>query len=101
MDRDTHLKEISKETLDVFDFVASEASKKLNASPTDSSNSLASVNTMTGGSAVDNVARANKDSRASYQQLTKEPAIARIVVEDDDGNQSCLRIVSNRHVKVL
>ena len=88
MDRDTHLKEISKETLDVFDFVASEASKKLNASPTDSSNSLASVNTMTGGSAVDNVARANKDSRASYQQLTKEPAIARIVVEDDDGNQS-------------
>src|SRR5713101_8118381 len=49
---------------------------------------LAAVNTWTSPEPIQSLGHTNTQNRQSYEHLRKEPAIARIVIADEDGNTS-------------
>lgn len=51
------------------------------------SDALASINTMTSGSAIQRLDQISQANRESYQVLAVEPAIARVVVMDEEGEE--------------
>jgi len=73
------------ETLDQFENVATSAKNELNARSVHGADVLANPNPMTGSAAIQNVNRISLENREEYTRLTKEPAIARVVVLD--GNE--------------
>ncbi|MEW8025274.1 MAG: ATP-binding domain-containing protein [Candidatus Thiodiazotropha sp.] len=81
-----HVKEISTETLDVFENVAARALAKVQSSndvPT--GQSFASMNTATGGiRAVENLDRIHSSTQVGYRELANEPAISRVVALDEN-----------------
>jgi hypothetical protein len=82
-----HIDLLADETLQKFEQVANEASSKLGAASGTTPDSLVNINTLTSGSAVQKLAQISAENRASYEQLAKEPAISRVVVENEDGNR--------------
>lgn len=82
-----HIEQLASETLTQLASIAEAAKGKLNDGRTLGSDSLASINTMTSSSAIqklDQISQANQDS---YQKLAAEPAIARVVVIDEEGEE--------------
>lgn len=82
-----HIDHLAGETLQKFEQVANEARAKLSAASGVTPDSLANINTLTSGGAVQKLAQISEVNRASYEQLTKEPAISRVVVENEYGNR--------------
>ena len=78
---------IAGDTLALFEKVAETARKELHNSTGLSTNSLASVNTMTSALAIQTLRKISQAHIESYQKLVEEPAIARVVVADDTGKQ--------------
>ena len=79
--------EIAEDTLAQFEKVADAAQKALSKAAPHGGETFASVNTMT-SSAVQNLGQISQTNRESYQTLVKEPAIARVVVANEDGQQA-------------
>jgi len=82
-----HIELVAEETLEKFETISNAAENSRREGHTPGAATLASVNTFTFGTALkrlDQVGQANKES---YQVLAREPAIARIVVADEDGDQ--------------
>ena len=79
-----HIKQIAEEVLAKLDSIASAARKKLNDGSATGADAFASINTMTSGSAVDTLNQVSQENQDSYQILAKEPAIARVVVVDEN-----------------
>ena len=79
-----HLEFIADEALEQFSSIATEAAKNLRDGHTPDASSLASVNTFTSGSALKRLDEVGQSNQASYRVLTREPAIARIVVADEE-----------------
>lgn len=82
-----HIELVAEETLEKFETISNAAENSRRENHTPGATTLASVNTFTSGTALkrlDQVGQANKES---YQILAREPAIARIVVADEDGDQ--------------
>lgn len=92
---------LAAETLDTFAQVERDADQKLasigNAS---GAGSLASVNTFTGGQAADNISRIARENRETLLALRKEPAIARLLIEDEDGQQRVVYIARRGSVSL-
>jgi hypothetical protein len=63
------------------------AMSKLHDGRTLGSDALASINTMTSSSAIQRLDQISQANRESYQVLVAEPAIARVVVVDEDGEE--------------
>lgn len=82
-----HIDQLADETLKQFERVASAARAKLGEASGATIESLANINTMTSGGTINRLAQIADANRESYQQLVKEPAIARVVVEDEDGKR--------------
>lgn len=82
-----HIDQLADETLQKFEQVANEARAKLDDTSSATPDSLASINTLTSSGAVKNLARISEENRASYVQLATEPAISRVVVENEDGKR--------------
>lgn len=78
---------IADDTLTKLNSVADAARSALRAGPALGSDSLASVNTLTSSSAIQQLEQISQANRESYQILAHEPAIARVVVADEDGEQ--------------
>jgi len=78
------IERIAKETLSQFEKIAETAKQKLNIVASSAENSFASINTLT-SSAKQNLEQISQGHREGYKILTKEPAIARIVVANSDG----------------
>ncbi|WP_433886972.1 hypothetical protein [Pseudomonas vranovensis] len=76
---------IANDTLDAFQQIEKFASKRLSAGNSEASDALAVVNTFTGSAAVDQIAAINDDVTKSLFSLVREPAISRIVVENEEG----------------
>lgn len=76
---------IANDTLDAFQQIEKFASKRLSAGNSEASDALAVVNTFTGSAAVEQVAAINDDVTKSLFSLVREPAISRIVVENEEG----------------
>lgn len=87
-----HIEQIAGEALAQLERIAETARGKLHDGRTLGSEALASINTMTSSSAIQNLGQISQVNRESYQTLASEPAIARVVAEDDTGNRQTFYI---------
>lgn len=77
--------EIAKDALDSFHQIEQIASKQLATGSREASEALAVVNTFTGSAAVEQIASISDEVTKSLVSLVREPAVSRIVVENDKG----------------
>ena len=82
-----HIEHLAEEALTQLDSIAAAAKSKLLDGRTLGSDALASINTMTSSSAVQRLDQINQANRDSYSVLEREPAIARVVVADEEGEE--------------
>lgn len=82
-----HIEHVAGEALTQLDSIAAVAKSKLHEGRTLGSDALASINTMTSSSAIQKLDQISQANRESYQVLAAEPAIARVVVVDEDGEE--------------
>ena len=82
-----HIEHLAEEALTQLDSIAAAAKSKLHDGRTLGSDALASINTMTSSSAVQRLDQINQANRDSYSVLEREPAIARVVVADEEGEE--------------
>lgn len=82
-----HIEHVAGEALTQLDSIATAAKRNLHDGRTLGSDALASVNTMTSSSAIQKLDQISQANRESYQILAAEPAIARVVVVDEEGDE--------------
>ena len=82
-----HLEHVASEALSQLDSIAAAARRKLHGGRTLGYDALASINTMTSRSAIQNLDQISHVNRESYKVLAAEPAIARVVVVDGEGEE--------------
>ncbi|MFN3842708.1 MAG: ATP-binding domain-containing protein [Rehaibacterium terrae] len=86
-DSKQHVEDVAKDVLAQFERTASAAKAKLGEAASLTTDVLAGINTLTSGSAIQRLREINSQNRASYELLSREPAIARVVVEDEEGER--------------
>lgn len=82
-----HIEQVAGEALTQLENIATAARSKLHDGRTLGSDALASINTMTSSSAIQKLDQISQANRDSYQVLAAEPAIARVVVVDEEGEE--------------
>lgn len=82
-----HIEKIADEALAKLESIAETARSKLHDGQPLGSHTLASINTMTSNTAIQNLDQISQANRESYQVLVAEPAIARVVVVDEEGEE--------------
>lgn len=82
-----HIEQVAGEALTQLDSIATAAKRNMHDGRTLGSDALASVNTMTSSSAIQKLDQISQANRESYQILAAEPAIARVVVVDEEGDE--------------
>ena len=82
-----HIEQVAGEALAQLESIAETAKSKLHDGRTRGSDALASINTMTSSSAIQRLDQISQANRESYQVLVAEPAIARVVVVDEEGEE--------------
>ncbi len=82
-----HIEQVAGEALTQLDSIATAAKRNLHDGRTLGSDALASINTMTSSSAIQKLDQISQANRESYQILAAEPAIARVVVVDEEGDE--------------
>lgn len=82
-----HIEQVAGEALVKLESIAEASRRKLHEGRTLGSHSLASINTMTSSSTVQSLDQINQANRDSYQILAAEPAIARVVVVNEEGEE--------------
>lgn len=80
-----HIEQVAGEALSKLERIAAAAKAKLHDGHTPGPAALVNINTMTSGSAIQNLGQISQANRESYQKLADEPAIARVVVVDGEG----------------
>lgn len=82
-----HVEQVAGEILAQFEQTSTVAKAKLAEAGSLAPDALAGVNTFTYGAATQTLRQVSEKNRACYELLAREPAIARVVVEDDDGER--------------
>ena len=82
-----HIELVAGEALAQLESIAETAKSKLHDGRTLGSDALASINTMTSNSVIQRLDQISQANRESYQVLVAEPAIARVVVVDEEGEE--------------
>ena len=82
-----HIEQVAGEALAQLESIAETAKSKLHDGWTLGSDALASINTMTSSSTIQRLDQISQANRESYQVLVAEPAIARVVVVDEEGEE--------------
>lgn len=82
-----HIEQVAGEALTQLDSIATAAKRNLHDGRTLGSDALAGINTMTSSSAMQKLDQISQANRESYQVLAAEPAIARVVVVDEEGEE--------------
>jgi hypothetical protein len=83
-----HIRPITEESLETFKDVAEAAKASLQSSASRSDPSSVARNTFTETEAIKNQSRITEENREGYRILAREPAIARVVVVDEDGQRA-------------
>ena len=84
-DTQENIESVAKTTLETFETVSAIANKRLSEQPTSPEKALAAVNTLTSRNAIGTLDRILDENRKSLRQLLHEPAIARVVATNEDG----------------
>ena len=82
-----HIEQVAGEALAQLESIAEASKSKLLDGRTLGSDALASINTMTSSSAIQRLDQISQANRESYRVLLAEPAIARVVVVDEEGEE--------------
>jgi len=82
-----HIETLAREALATFGKVSEAAKRRLLEDEGIGVDALAAVNTMTAGAAAQRLNQISDENRAGFQVLASEPAIARVVAENPDGEQ--------------
>ena len=80
------LQSLARETLDTLEEIAQTAQAKLQSGSDRGTDSFATSNAFTGANAHQNLADIQKNQDEGLRSLTREPAIMRMVLEDDAEN---------------
>lgn len=91
---------LANETLATFTEIADTANGKLSAERAGSADSFAAGNTLTNSNAYQNLDRIHRGQREVLEKLCQEPAIVRLVLEDDDQIQRTLYIARTGNVSL-
>lgn len=83
---------LAEETLGAFAEIAENAAQRSTGNGGIPAQSFASGNTLTGGQAFQNLESISQSNRDAIAVLLREPCIARLVLEDDDGRQRVIYI---------
>jgi len=86
-DQQEHLIELAQVSLNTFAAIANKAAEKISQSVHNHAEGIANINTFTGSSSVNAIAKSSNEVREGYESLEREPAIARVVAEDEKGNR--------------
>ena len=89
---------LAEDTLSTFSEIADNATDKLRTENSLGTDSFASGNTLTGNQAFQNLASIQNSNHEQLINLSKEPAIARLVIEDDNDNQRVIYIARNANL---
>ena len=81
------IEHVAGEALIQLESIATAAKSRLHDGRTLGSDALASINTMTSSSTINKLDQISQANRESYQVLQSEPAIARVVVVDEKGEE--------------
>ncbi|MCY9874714.1 ATP-dependent helicase [Vibrio barjaei] len=93
MEQSKYLDVLAEETLSIFDTVSEQATKKLPSSGATMSNDvLAYNNSWTSDNARQSLCSIGDSNRTVLERLKVEPAIARVVFEDEGGDKHTLYI---------
>ena len=82
-----HLEGAAKQSLDVFEKVSANARNLLGSTGGASLNALASANAFTMEKTTKTLGNIDRDQHEAYEKLAREPSIARVIAEDEDGNR--------------
>lgn len=82
-----HLKGAAQQSLGVFEKVAGNARSLLGNTGGASLNALASANTFTMERTIKTLGNIERDQHEAYEKLAREPSIARVIAEDEEGNR--------------
>lgn len=81
------VEQVAEGVLAQFERTALAAKAKLGDAAGLTANVFAGINTLTSASAIQRLREIASQNRASYELLLREPAIARVVVEDEEGER--------------
>ncbi|MCY4355936.1 MAG: DNA helicase UvrD, partial [Gammaproteobacteria bacterium] len=95
---DLDLSPLAEESLRTFDEIVQTANTKLNTEVSNVGDVLATTNTLTGGQAVTNLNNIWSSEHESLQQLCEEPAILRLVLKPEEGQEKIIYISRNGNV---
>lgn len=87
-DAEQYVRPVAEESLDTFDAVAKSARASLRRGASASDPASIVRNTFTDREAIRNHNRIIQENLEGYRILSREPAIARVVVVDEDGQQA-------------
>ena len=87
-----HIEGVAKNTLTTFEQIESKAREELGLPPIDAADVLVDPKTFTGNRSYQGIIKANNNIREDLRRLKTEPAIARLLVEDEDGNRRVIFI---------
>ena len=79
--------DLASETLQKFEQVANAARASLKDASGLTVNALAGINTLTDGAVVQSVGKINQANSDSNRKISSEPAVARVTVADENGEQ--------------
>lgn len=80
-----HIDSLADETLDKFEETANAARVSLKGASGLTAEAFAGINTLTAGSAIQNIGKINQANTDSNLKISLEPAIARVTVVDEQG----------------
>lgn len=86
MEKQKRIEQIASETLSTLANTADEAVRQLGGSIL-SIDGLAGINTLTSSQVSNSIAHINEANQSSLRHLKTEPAISRVVVEDENSNR--------------
>ena len=82
------IKNIAKNVIKTFDKVSSEIKSQSIGKKSMNATNIATMNTFTSEKALASINDINAANASSIKQLSEEPAVARMICEDEDGNQT-------------
>ena len=86
-DTQKHLDSVAETTLETFETVSDDAKARLSERSASPAKALADMHTLTSHNALGNLTKILNEERANLQRLVDEPAIARVVAINDEGER--------------
>jgi hypothetical protein len=96
-----YVEALATEALDTLREVSTAAKQNLHIPSTPASNVFASINTLTSAAAVRQYDDISRASREASEILSREPAVARVIAEDDEAQLRTIYICRTSPIQVL